>query len=489
LLRTAVLLAGLGAALLFADWQAASGDELLVNGGFEAGTTGWDAPYGELTTVSSPVHGGSASGRLVADSPQSQLVHQWVNVGPGQPYEFSGWILLDDPSISYVFLRIRWYDDGGFPLSSVDSPWLTGSGSSYRFVSTGSKVSPPRAHKAWLNVWVQPSGPFHVYLDDFSFEGSPPPSPVPTTMPTPTPLPTPTATPTPIPVPPPTSPPAPSPAPPRSDLDASDRAEPTVFPSLVNGGFEDIREDGTPYGWRKIGGEMSASRTFRAEGERSAALVSRTTSTKWIYQTVSVERGSFYRLRAAALKNDPGARETLLRVSWYESADGGGSQIGTADSPALVEDLPGFVTLDTGPVQAPPEARSAKVRLLLRPVSAASTVVYFDAVRFGRTDAPTAPAGGGQSERAAGGGEGTAAHGSPTETSQTQAAALGVWTGPTPLANVRQATQPQDAPDAGGGRPLWPLLLALAVPAVALASVAGHAWWRARLAGRNSRHL
>ncbi len=488
MLRTAVLLAGLGAALLFADWQTASGHELLVNGGFEAGTTGWDAPYGELTTVSSPVHGGSASGRLVADSPQSQLVHQRVNVGPGQPYEFSGWILLDDPSVTYVFLRIRWYDDGGSPLSSVDSPWLTGSDSSYRFVSTGSKVSPPRAHKAWLHVWVQPSGPFQVYLDDFSFEGSPPPSPAPAPIPTLTPLPTPTATPTPTPAPTPAPKPSPTPSFPEP-APTTEPTEPTVFPSLVNGGFEDTREDGTPYGWRKIGGEMSASRTFQAEGERSAALLSRTTSTKWIYQTVSVKGGSFYRLRAAALKNDPGARETLLRVSWYESADGSGSQIGTADSPALAEDSPGFVTLDTGPVQAPPEARSAKVRLLLRPVSAASAVVYFDAVRFGRTDAPTAPAGGGQSQRPAGGGDGTAARASPTDTSQTQAAALGVWTGPTPLANVRQATQPQDAPDAGSGRPLWPLLLALGVPAAALGTVAGHAWWRARLAGRNNRHL
>ena len=242
---------------------------------------------------------------------------------------------------------------------------------------------------------------------------------------------------------------------------------------------------------------MSASRAFQAEGERSAALVSRTTSTKWIYQTVSVEGGSFYRLRAAALKNDPGARETLLRVSWYESADGSGSQIGTADSPALVEDWPGFVTLDTGPVQAPPEARSAKVRLLLRPASAAPAVVYFDAVQFGRTDAPamvntptaTMPAGGGQSGRPARGGEDTAAHGSSAQASQAEAAALGLWTGPTPLANVRQEPQPQDVPDADGGRPLWPLLLALGVPAAALATAGGHAWWRARLARRNNRHL
>ncbi len=342
-----MLLAGLGAALLYAGWQPASGDELLVNGGFEAGTTGWDAPYGELTTVSSPVHGGSASGRLAHDSPVTQLVHQSVDVGPGQTYEFSGWVLLDDPSIDKVFLRIRWYDDGGSPLPfDDDSPWLTGSNSSYRFLSTGPQTSPTRAHKAWLNVLTQPNGPFQLYLDDFSFQGPPPasPTPTPTATPTPTPTlppqPTPTATPSPVATLSPVSPPEPTPT--------TQAAEPGVFPSLVNGGFENVREDDTPYGWRKIGGEMSTTSAISTEGNRSAALVSRTESTKWLYQTVSVQGGSYYRLQAKALKNDPGVRETLLRLSWYESADGSGSQISTADSEALATDSPRFASLDTG---------------------------------------------------------------------------------------------------------------------------------------------
>ncbi len=270
-----------------------------------------------------------------------------------------------------------------------------------------------------------------------------------------------------------------------------------MFPSLVNGGFGDLREDGTPYGWRKVGGEMSASKAFRAEGERSATLVSHTASTKWVYQTVSVQGGAFYRLLAAALKYDPGVRETLLRVSWYESADGSGNQIGTADSPALAEDSAGFVTLDTGSVQAPLEARSAKVRLLVRPTSAAAAVVYFDAVGFEETEAPTATSadGSGEAERPTGGRKVPAAEGSSVEAPQARAGALGVWRGPTTqgeaaaldvprgpttLANVRQESEAQASPDAGGGRPLWPLLLALGVPAAALGTVAGHGWWRAR---------
>ena len=112
--------------------------------------------------------------------------------------------------------------------------------------------------------------------------------------------------------------------------------------------------------------------------------------------------------------------------------------------------------------------------------------------------------GSGEAERRTGGRDLPAAEGSSAEARQARAAALGVWRGPTTqgeaaalsvsrgpttLANVRQEPQPQDVPDAGAGRPLWPLLLALGVPAAALGVTASHAWWRARLAGRNDGHL
>jgi hypothetical protein len=71
------------------------------------------------------------------------------------------------------------------------------------------------------------------------------------------------------------------------------------------------------------------------------------------------------------LKNGSSAREALLRVSWYVSTDGSGGQLSTADSELLAADSPRFVALDTGAVQAPAEARSARVRLLVRPVSGA----------------------------------------------------------------------------------------------------------------------
>ena len=234
---------------------------------------------------------------------------------------------------------------------------------------------------------------------------------------------------------------------------------------------------------------MSASGATSSQGDLSASLLSRTESTKWLYQAVSVEGGSFYQLRAMALKNDPAAREVLLRVSWYASADGSGSQLSTVDSSALAEDSPGFVSLDTGPVRAPPEARSAKVRLLLRPKSATPVVVYFDDVRFEGTAARPAegdPASGQEIQNATETGSGLARDNVLPADAE---AVLSVRAGPTTLANVRQERQQPDTPIDGGGRPLWPLLLALGVPAAGLTVMAGSAWRRARLAERNERHL
>src|SRR3990172_12147460 len=99
-----------------------------------------------------------------------------------------------------------------------------------------------------------------------------------------------------------------------------------------------------------------------------------------------------------ALKDDGGVGEALLRISWYASSDGSGGQLSTADSQPLRADSPRFVALDTGAVQAPLEARSARVRLLLRPLSGSPATVYFDDVSFQETEVPSGwgvPAAGG----------------------------------------------------------------------------------------------
>ncbi|MDP2673520.1 MAG: hypothetical protein Q8Q00_01275 [Dehalococcoidia bacterium] len=280
-------------------------------------------------------------------------------------------------------------------------------------------------------------------------------------MPSPTPRPPPGATPTP-----------------------GAAAEPAFFPSLVNGGFEELRGDGTPYGWHKVGGEMAATSAVHSEGGRAGALTSRTESTKWLFQTVIVRGGSHYRLRAMALKHDAALREALLRVSWYASADGSGGQLSTADSQPLTADSPRFVTLDTEAVQAPAEARSARLRLLLRPLSGAAATVYFDDVSFQETGPPS---GGSALSASEGGTGGAGGPRSPGVASARQEVA-GRLAGPSPLANVREPRVEDALAAASGGRPLWPVLLALGIPAAGLVLMAAHAW-RSRLAGGNRRHL
>ena len=53
--------------------------------------------------------------------------------------------------------------------------------------------------------------------------------------------------------------------------------------------------------------------------------MSATSSTKWVYQTVTVEPESWYVLSAYVYHDDPLVESALLRVSWYASTDGSGA--------------------------------------------------------------------------------------------------------------------------------------------------------------------
>src|SRR5690606_35557858 len=179
------------------------------------------------------------------------------------------------------------------------------------------------------------------------------PTATPTSTATASPTATPTVTPSPTPTPTPTPPP--------------------VIGGLVNGDF-----GATPdlVGWTKRGGSASAHGGW-------ASLVSTSESTKYLQQSVPVEPGQWY--EAAAVLQVSGAADAgWVRIAWYPSADGSGSQLSTADSEGMTG---GPAVVTTGPVQAPPDARSATVRLMLRPLSAAPAELRADLATF----LPTAP--------------------------------------------------------------------------------------------------
>ncbi|MBI2912476.1 MAG: hypothetical protein HYY03_00990, partial [Chloroflexi bacterium] len=176
----------------------------------------------------------------------------------------------------------------------------------------------------------------------------------------------------------------------------------------------------------------------------------------------------------------------FLRLSWYESDDGSGEAMGSVGSTeTLATDDPDFRSLTTGPVQAPAEARSARVRLMLRPASAAPVTVHFDALSFFRAGPPAAAA-------ALPSGDTTPVEPSaspPHTPAATALAAFAAASAPRDLANVRAAAgQGPPSPDGGGRSYGWLALLAAVAPAAALVFAAGYETGR-RLAGKDKGHL
>ena len=328
------------------------------------------------------VHSGARALAVTSDG-YEQAVDVWqrLPVQPGKSYEFTSWAWVGDATVDKTFLRISWLDSTLGPISQSDSPWLTGGSASYRFVSTGQRLSPPGAAFARLSVMFISSGPFTAVVDDASLtvSAAQPSSPSSSTpVQTPSPQITPGATPT--------AGGSSSNPTPTGTLGLPD-TEPLVFPALTNGGFEIARADGTAYGWRKVGGEVAVSGARVVEGRNSLELTSSTTSTKWVYQAVTIGPSRWYEASAWALRGT--GAEPFVRVSWYATEDGAGPSLDSADSPSGPGDSD-FHLLSTGPVQAPAEARSVKVRLMLRPSASDEASALFDAVSLIPVPAPTA---------------------------------------------------------------------------------------------------
>ena len=301
MIRTTSVALALAIAFMLAGSTRAGAADLLTNGGFEEGPSGWSLSAGSLDAVHSPVFAGALSGQFTGSGqPTTHFAYQLVAIQPDENYEARGWMAAVGSALTRVFLRVSWFDAGGQLVSQSDSAWLPQFDGGFYGLTTGEVLSPSAARMARVSAVVQSDSAFTVHLDDFDLFG---PAPVPATpIPPFTPAPTippsvapPSVTPTPRPGPTQTPRPAPTRTPrssstPPPELPPSAATEPLVFASLVNGSFEDLRGDGTPYGWRKQGGEISSTGEPRTDGSRSLALSSQTSSTKWAYQTVTCRR-------------------------------------------------------------------------------------------------------------------------------------------------------------------------------------------------------
>ncbi len=403
----------------------ASAEELVSDGGFEAGLGDWTAIDGELSLVASS-HSGALAAQLSGAGLAPAEMIELIPVMAGETYELSGWISADPQLVAKMRLRVRWVGSTSNVTPWQEVTWEPWAADSYQHFSTGAHPAPPGTVAARISIRAAPPVvavlfPFSVLVDDISFEGPrpDPPTPTPTTTvpptvppstPSPTatphvpptltptaaptasppqaPTPTPaTLVPTAAPTPPPTTPPTPRPTP------GPTPGAPVVFSQLTNGGFEDDGTDGAPLGWRKIGGIVESVSSPIRSGSRALALTSETTATKWAYQTVQVDGGDFYHASAFARYTNADLKAIFIRVSWYASADGSGQALSSVDSATVLNTTsPAFRPLTTGPVAAPASARSARVRLMLRPASSAQASAYFDDVAFAQTSPPPATA-------------------------------------------------------------------------------------------------
>ena len=391
--------------VLLIQGSTAQDDNLLVNGGFEEADSDrrplyWLAVGGDLKHDDALVHGGLYAAAFTTDSVSPpHEVRQCLPVTPSADYEFRGYAARRESEPPRVHLSVAWYpQDGcsGERLWLSDSPIVPLDEQERWYELALDARSPGTARSAKLTIVVQEDGAT-VYLDDLAVGG--PAAPTETPTPEPSASPSPSASPTPTPSPDSTPTPTATVQPRTPSPSATPRGSPTASSSqttpvpvgadLKNGGFEEGTSEGLPSSWRKYGGELVRTGTVHFEGQFAAAFTSKTSSTKWGHQTVTVQGGRAYVLSAYALKDDPAVAAAYLHLSWYASSDGSGQAIDSVDSTErLMDDSPGFRLLTTGAVVAPAEAASAKARLMLDPAGEASGTVYFDAVTFEETAPP-----------------------------------------------------------------------------------------------------
>lgn len=381
---------------------AQSDGNLLPNGGFELGTQKWAAPVGATLGVNAsvpPIEGASAALLTSTTAGTMSLASQYWETAatPGWTYALSAFLRDNEAQTSSAQAKLAILGAGDVVIAE-QATFLGGSDSASFRALSATVAAPGGALWVRVTFTAQASaGGAHLSIDGVSVTGTLPPPPPPplaidtpneappstataspastpvtvatprvTTTRTPTPIPTPTATPVP---------------PPGFVLRNADFAQGTT-------------------GWSVTRGRMSAASMLDGQGQ-SLVLTAEDSSTVWVQQTVAVTpRGWF--AASALLAPFDGIEAAWLRIAWYASADGSGAQLSTEDSPAVTSATPtamvrsAYEVVSTGPVQAPAEAHSARVRILLRATTERGAAVAIDDVTFAASEpaeaAPPSPA-------------------------------------------------------------------------------------------------
>lgn len=148
---------------------------------------------------------------------------------------------------------------------------------------------------------------------------------------------------------------------------------------LLNADFEESTSSSFP-GWSKTPSTLALSVAsisgLTHNGSFAARFRSQSTSTKYLYQVIPLPSG-FYKF-SAWLRLLTGNQSGFLRLSWYPTTDGSGSEIASADSPviAIVGDWQKIEVT----AEAPPSAQSLRAKLTLDPSSSEINELIYDEV-------------------------------------------------------------------------------------------------------------
>jgi Lamin Tail Domain len=156
----------------------------LVNGGFEDAIDGvligWGKYGGTLRQTSTHQRSGSYAAALSSDTQSTKWAYQPVRVNADRAYEFDGYVLLDDPAVDEVLLRISWYssdDASGSAIATSDSTErLSGPDPLFRYLTTGAVLVPQGARSAKVRAVLVPASLVRatIYLDDMNLREAPP---------------------------------------------------------------------------------------------------------------------------------------------------------------------------------------------------------------------------------------------------------------------------------------------------------------------------
>ncbi|MFP8945321.1 carbohydrate binding domain-containing protein, partial [Streptomyces fenghuangensis] len=130
---------------------------LVRNAGFESGLNGWTCSAGSGTTVSSPVHGGTAALKATPAGSDNAKCTQTVTVQPDSQYQLSAWV-----QGSYVYL-------GASGTGTTDVSTWTPGGSGWQQLRTSFTTGPDTTSvTVHTHGWYGQSA-YHV--DDVSLTG------------------------------------------------------------------------------------------------------------------------------------------------------------------------------------------------------------------------------------------------------------------------------------------------------------------------------